>query len=560
MRIRYSLEWLESSAARRDLTPGTYLIGRGAENDIVIDAQGVSRSHAELVICRDRGLLLRDRGSTNGSRIDGQRIAEYACNGDVDLLIGSAKLRLRERQVGLDDLAFATAQGEHVGSTAAATASPTASVDLARELRALAAALRPAECWTAASLSLLLTAWAECLGIKRLRLCDANGAIWAIAGPAVEAKLVEVIVAGPWRLQADPLSASAQRALAAIAEDLILFAPRPAPDPLPAAAVATTPVEWPGLPSSSPAMRLVLRQLQRAAGATIPILLLGETGVGKELIAHWLHRNSACAAGPFLALNCAALPKDLLEAELFGVEKGAATGVTERPGLLERADGGTLFLDEVGDTAAETQVRLLRVLEDGRITRVGGRGTLAVNVRLVAATNRDLEAEIAAGRFRLDLYHRLAGFAARIPPLRERPEDIAPLAIHFYREALARMGGRSKGITAAALLSLQRWHWPGNVRELRQTIEGALIVLDEGEALDRSHLPEGLRGGVSDRSALTLAAAIDAAEREAMVTALALSGGDHDGAWTLLGIGKTTFYKKLRRHALGRGKDDLTET
>lgn len=555
MRIRYSLERLDTDAPRRDLTPGTWRIGRDADNDIVIDAQGVSRAHAEILVCGDRGLVIRDIGSTNGTRIEGERIAEYAASGDVDVVIGSARLRLSERQGGLDELAYQSSTGTGSEQGAPPTYSPTASVDLGRELRAIASRLRPAEGWSPATLGLLFAGWAERLGIARMALLDAADTVCAATGNAATEDLVEIARYGDWRLRCEPLPASATRALAAVAEDLLLFAP------LPTASARTgpedrLPADWPGLPSAATAMREVLRQLDRAARSAIPVLLLGETGVGKELIAQWLHRRSPRAQGPFLALNCAALPKDLLEAELFGVEKGAATGVSERPGLLEQADGGTLFLDEVGDTAAETQVRLLRVLEDGRITRLGGRRTLAVDVRLVAATNRDLEAEIAAGRFRLDLYHRLAGFAARIPPLRERSEDIAPLAIHFYRQALERAQRRSTGITAAALLALQRWSWPGNVRELKQAIERAVIVLDDGEALDRAHLPEALRGALPERPALKLEEAVERAEREAIVTALALTGGEHEAAWTLLGIGKTSFYKKLKAHGLGRAADD----
>ena len=244
-------------------------------------------------------------------------------------------------------------------------------------------------------------------------------------------------------------------------------------------------------------------------------------------------------------------------AELFGVERGAATGVEARPGLFEQAHGGSLFLDEVGDTAAETQVRLLRALEDGRLVRVGGRKPVVVDVRVIAATNRDLDAEVAAGRFRLDLYHRLAGHTARIPPLRERPEDIAPLALHFFRQALAGSGRRSAGITAAALLALQQWRWPGNVRELRQAIERAAILLDDGGALDREHLPQALRGGPPPGvDALLLDTALARAEREALILALTVAGGEHERAWALLGIGKTSFYKKLREHGLGRGGDD----
>ncbi len=559
MRLRYNLEWLDSGQPRRDLAPGRYLLGRGGRSDLVFDAPGVSREHAELMICADRGLLLRDLQSTNGTRVDGQRIDEGSWCGDVDVHLGSSvQLRLRERG-GLDALALAL---DAAPATVAAidelpTAAPTAVHSLLRELRLALVECRPPAPgpWPVTALMRLLQHWCELAEATHLQLRHAEGgALLAQAGALPTQSPALLAEHAGWQFAGDPPMPAA-RALVEAGGELLRWA-------LPSAAsVSSEPApqpqrDWPGVPSSAPAMRAALTPLQRAAAASISVLLLGETGVGKELIAHWVHHTSPRHAGPFLAINCAALPRDLLEAELFGVERGAATGVEARPGLFEQAHGGTLFLDEIGDTAADTQVRLLRALEDGRLLRVGGRKPVHVDVRVIAATNRDLDAEVAAGRFRLDLYHRLAGYSARIPPLRERIEDIAPLALHFFQQALARSGRRSPGITAAALLALQRWRWPGNVRELRQAIERAAILLDDGEALDRSHLPEALRAGAApDAAALRLETALLRAEREALLTALAVAGGEHERAWTLLGIGKTSFYKKLREHGLGRTTD-----
>ena len=560
MRLRYNLEWLGSDSPRRDLAPGRHVLGRGGRSDLVFDVPGVSREHAELIVCGDRGLLVRDLGSTNGTRVDGVRISEGAWHGDIDLALGSVQLRLRERG-GLDALALAL-DGNAATPVAPAdgqpTAAPTAVQNQLRELRQALENARPetAGAWPVEALASLLQRWRELTEATALRLQQGDsGTVLAQAGASPMQPLSVIAEHASWQLAGDPPPGAA-RALAEAGSELLRWA-MPAASAPTAAPAAAAPRDWPGLASAAPAMRAALAPLERVAAATLPVLLLGETGVGKELIAHWVHRRSPRRDGPFLAFNCAALPRELLEAELFGVERGAATGVEARPGLFEQAHGGSLFLDEVGDTAAETQVRLLRALEDGRLVRVGGRKPIVVDVRVIAATNRDLDIEVAAGRFRLDLYHRLAGHTAHIPPLRERPEDIAPLALHFFRQALARGGRRSAGITAAALLALQQWRWPGNVRELRQAIERAAVLLDDGGALDREHLPEALRGGPPPGvDALLLESALARAEREALILALTVAGGDHERAWGLLGIGKTSFYKKLREQGLGRGGED----
>jgi transcriptional regulator with AAA-type ATPase domain len=557
MRIRYSLEWLESGEPRRDLTPGRYRVGRDHANDVVLDAQGVSRFHAEIEVCRDQGLVVRDLGSTNGTRLGGKRINEAAFAGDTELLLGSARLRLSERSSGLDELSYRSVAEIESGERSGPAAAPTSSVDLEGELRSLAILMRPSEGWSAAHLARLLAAWSNRVNGAALQIVDSNDAVIASSGGADEDASIVLADVGSWRLLGAAQTEGSQHAWSAIGTDLLLFAPLPIAGPSGASGNVSSSVDTPGLPTASASMRGVLTQLERAARGGIPVMLLGETGVGKDLVARWLHRRSNRSSGPFLALNCAALPRDLIESELFGVERGAATGVGERAGLIEQANGGTLFLDEVGDTAPETQVRLLRAIEEGQILRLGGRRPIAVDVRLVSATNRDLTAEVDLGHFRLDLYHRLAGFTSTIPSLRERGEDIVPLAVHFFEQALTRLGRRSPGITRAALLAIQRHRWPGNVRELRLAIERAVTVLDQGEALDRVHLPEQLRDSPNGVDELRLEKALEKAERECLITALAISGGPHEGAWQLLGIGKTSFYKKLREHGLGRATDEI---
>jgi DNA-binding NtrC family response regulator len=295
----------------------------------------------------------------------------------------------------------------------------------------------------------------------------------------------------------------------------------------------------------------IYRRAGKVARGDVPVLILGESGSGKEVLARWLHARSRRGAGPFLAVNCAALPKELLESELFGIEKGVATGVEARPGLLERGSGGTVFLDEIGDMAPETQAKVLRVLEHPVLYRVGGRAPVQVDVRFLAATNRDLEALVEEGGFRRDLYHRLAGFEVKLPPLRARREEIPSLAALFLFRELAKSGAMSPGITRAALGALVRYPWPGNVRELQNEIAKAALLLEPGEPLDLHHLSPRVRQEPAASRSLTLDETVRQAEREAFNVALAAAEGDAVRAMELLGVSRTTYYRKLKELSLG---------
>lgn len=245
----------------------------------------------------------------------------------------------------------------------------------------------------------------------------------------------------------------------------------------------------------------VCHKIQQVANANTTVLFTGETGVGKERFARMLHQISARSKGPFVALNCAAIPDSLLESDLFGVERGAYTGATEsRPGKFERACGGTLFLDEVGTLGLAAQAKLLRALQEREVERVGGSGTRPVDVRLIAATNADLEADVAAGRFRADLCYRLGVFPVRIPPLRERRDDIPPLLNHFVARYAQLHGRQVRGFTQRALEALLDYSFPGNIRELENMIERAVLLACEGEAIDVGHLFGGQAGAITGRS------------------------------------------------------------
>src|SRR5437868_5523380 len=243
----------------------------------------------------------------------------------------------------------------------------------------------------------------------------------------------------------------------------------------------------------SPGLRQVWDSIKRASPTNATVLLLGESGVGKELVARAIHRNSLRSRDRFVQVNCAAIPEELIESELFGHEKGSFTGATEKQiGKFEQADHGTIFLDEVGDMSAKTQAKVLRVLQEGEVERLGSARTIKVDVRVIAATNKNLEEEIEKGHFREDLYFRLAVIPIHVPPLRERPEDI-PLLVRHYMDYFSRENNvRQKRISAAALDALTRYRWRGNIRELRNTVE-RMIIMTGADTIEVADLPESVR-------------------------------------------------------------------
>jgi DNA-binding NtrC family response regulator len=539
------------------------VLGRAAGCDLPIEAKGVSREHVAIEVLADGGATLQDLGSTNGTRVDGQRIGARALSGDFVLELGEARLRFREHDAELGALAYRVPDAQDT-SGRAETAAVIEAAEVTRtrldtQLQRLREALRAQLDLRAAVArgSAVLAAARATLDARALSLRDAAGHVLAAAGQPGQEERVWI---QDERLQLwlDSDCWPADSTTDAVRQWLRWWGVG-TPAPAPAAPAAPS---FPGVVASGSPLQAALRGLARVARSRVGVLILGESGTGKELVARWVHDSSPRASGPFVAINCAALPRDLLEAELFGIEKGAATGVEARPGVFERAHGGTLFLDELGDMPLETQVRLLRAVEDGRIHRIGGKRLLEVDVRLLAATHSDLQQAINEGRFRLDLFHRIAGFELTLPPLRERAGDVAPLAFHFFARALAESGTRSPGMTEAALRCLRGWHWPGNVRELRQAVEGATALLADGEALDATHLPARLRqagelAAAEPRAPVcaatgTLADAVAQAERAALLGALAAAGDDPEVAWTQLGIGKTTFYKKLKELGIQR--------
>jgi DNA-binding NtrC family response regulator len=307
-----------------------------------------------------------------------------------------------------------------------------------------------------------------------------------------------------------------------------------------------------GLVAQSATMQRVLDLARRVASVESTVLLTGESGVGKERVARLVHTESPRTGGPFVAINCGAVPEGLLESELFGHAKGSFTGASQdRPGLFEAAQGGTLFLDEVGEVPPPMQVKLLRALQEREVRRVGENRSRPVDVRVLAATNRDLVSEVHAARFRQDLYYRLRVVEIRVPPLRERREDILPLARTFLQAAAERTRRKVTGLTPAAANQLVRHAWPGNVRELENAIERA-VVLSDGSRIDVEDMPEELALALPAPYAPGDVRPLDEVERDYILAVLRANAGNKARAAEQLGIGTATLYRKLKRYEEGR--------
>lgn len=302
--------------------------------------------------------------------------------------------------------------------------------------------------------------------------------------------------------------------------------------------------------TAAPEMLKVARMIERVADANVTVMLLGASGTGKELLARGLHEASARADGPFVAINCAAIPETLLESELFGHEKGAFTGAVKTvPGKTEQAEGGTLFLDEVGDIPLALQTKLLRFLQERVIERIGGRRPIAVDTRIVCATHRDLETMIGEGLFREDLYYRLAEIVVRIPTLAERSGDAVLLARHFLKRYASDLNPQLKGFTADALAAIDQWRWPGNVRELENRMKRAVILAD-GKRIGASDLDLVEADPDADEGLINLRAAREQADRQAIRRAISRSDGNISGAARLLGISRPTLYDLIKSYGL----------
>jgi transcriptional regulator with GAF, ATPase, and Fis domain len=309
---------------------------------------------------------------------------------------------------------------------------------------------------------------------------------------------------------------------------------------------------------TSSALERVLSLVSKVAPTDASVLVTGETGTGKELVARAIHRRSPRSSRAFVSVNCAAIPRDLIASELFGHEKGSFTGAVQRRlGRFEMAEGGTIFLDEVGELPMETQIALLRVLQEREFERVGGTRSIQTNVRVVAATNRDLRAAIAAGTFRSDLFYRLNVFPIEMPPLRERREDIPALAEHFIDRCARNVGKNIRGINKKSLGLLQSYHWPGNIRELQNVIERSVIMCEtENFSVDETWLPQQPVAS-EPKSQSNFSQKLAVQEKEMIEAALSESGGQvfgPSGAAAVLGMPRSTVESKIRSLRINKNR------
>ncbi|MFJ7682103.1 sigma-54 interaction domain-containing protein [Peribacillus butanolivorans] len=302
----------------------------------------------------------------------------------------------------------------------------------------------------------------------------------------------------------------------------------------------------------SPALMEVKVQARIAAKSDSNVLILGESGTGKELFAHSIHNESRRAMGVFVKVNCAAIPAELLESELFGYEEGSFTGAKKggKAGKFEAADGGTIFLDEIGELPLHMQVKLLRVLQEKEIERVGSTGSVQIDVRVIAATNRNLEEMVSKGEFRLDLYYRLKVMQIHVPSLRKRLEDVEILVNYFVEKYQNLMKKRVQGMSDQALRLLRLYKWPGNIRELENIIERALNIVEEEERIDSKHLPEEITGYKELVPIRTLAEVMEETERATIFSCLEMTSGNKSETAKRLGVSRTTLYEKMNKYGL----------
>ncbi len=543
------------SVQRFVLGEGEHLVGAAGSCTIVLADPTVSRRHARLTV-RGGTVSVEDLGSRNGTRIRERRLAP----GTPETVVPGEALFFGRVGAVLGVMDDEDARPAVAASAGVLPETPRTPRDETADLSSLGDLLTR-------SLPGLLDALARCPDASRLqRVC---ASLWeTLPLVALEARKGAGVVfrsrkgekrgfrreltEGGYQLAAEFTSQESANLFGPLLGSVWSLAVSPGPEEAPPGRSSGPPPSHrrpPGVPSVDPAMAALTREAAVVADSDLPVLVTGESGTGKEIMARWIHAASPRWDGPFVALNCAALPRELMEAELFGVERGVATGVEARPGHMEMASGGTLFLDEIGDMAPEVQAKLLRFLQSGEVLRLGARRPLRVDVRVVAATNRDLEALVREGTFRADLYHRLVGWVCPLPPLRERRADIPNLAAAFLGRAMARRGRVPGSISAAALEVLQAYPWPGNVRELELEMERAALFLHSGGMLTTAELaPRLLEHGTEGAQGHTLRERLEAEERRAIVEAVRGTATLGEAA-ELLGVSRTTLYRKMK--ALG---------
>ena len=587
------------------LAAGENWIGSMSGNAIVLPVRGVSRRHA-LVALDDDGLVLEDMGSKNGTLANGVRIQRTRLRAGDELRVGPVTLRVEAVEAEDAALAISLTDGLVAGFGLSAHDTTAVSTDQVQRpgLGAVESLLRHLLARPggdlASALGLLLHetgAQGGCLFTRQrgeLVSLATSGVVPDLAGltllqegaPLEEGTKVSRVVAShgdpPLRCAfagtgddtfglclAGEVRAEAEADRMLRISLLVLQMARREVGPSAPAPAGRHPrhlvVPEGYVAGDSPAMSALYAQMHPLFAGDLPVLLLGETGVGKEGLARTLHLSSERHRGPFVAINCAAIPADLLEAEMFGIGKGIATGVVERKGKFQLAEGGTLLLDEIGDMPLALQAKLLRALQEREIQPVGG-APLRVDIRVVAATNSDLHRRMEEGLFRRDLYYRVAGFALRLPPLRERREDI-PALVQSFLERFAREAAKAvRGVTIKALRALVEFPWPGNIRELEHEMRRLVYLCPEGQAIDSTMLSPHVAACAPDRGAadhetpeplepadsasLDLEKSVSRLERRLIERALVQSGGNRTQAAKLLGVSRNGLAIKMERLGL----------
>ena len=552
------VEGEEASSSVIDVPEGGEVtIGRSRGATVVVDHEKVSRLHARFRGYRDR-LDLEDLESRNGTRVNGDKIegtrtlapGDEISIGPATIFVGIASPTVRRTRVADAEVFEARLEAEldhaHRYRHRVALASLSFNGDAA-VVEAMARSIRAMDLagdFGGDQFALLL---------PRLAHDEAEAAIRRLID---EARLLRadiragIAIAPEDGRTVDELLERSRAALRqARTPGALVMAAKAAP---PQARGDGDQIV------AAPAMRRIYALVDRIADSSLSVLILGETGVGKEVVAEAIHSRSSRRAGPLVKINCASLPENLLESELFGHERGSFTGADRRKiGFFEAAGGGSIFLDEIGEMAPALQAKMLRVLERKVITRVGGTDEIPVDVRIIAATHRDAEAEVRAGRFREDLYFRLAGFTLAVPPLRDRVEEVVPLAQHFARRVAEELGQPAPQLSEDAQLALRSHDWPGNVRELRNALERAVVV-QTGGTITAEDLPDrvcdaGRRarpplpdGSIRDQLRDQLADL----ERAAIVEALETFGGNQTRTAQRLGISRRALIYKMERLGL----------
>ena len=550
------------------LGAGETRIGRSPHSEIHLDEPEVAWEHCHIELSSGRYRIL-DRGTGSGTFINGKRISRHLLEPGDQVSVGESVLLYREEAAaagaGTPQLLLRTCALQFLFRALANSENPAVRTSVETQLLRLIGDLAPVSegsvllgrdvaelCVANESHGVLSAALAPIMdrACREGSIADAStglvvaplyvrGAMGGIIGarfaPGERGRLAE---------HADTLAAVATLGAMALesireverlhAENAMLLERLDRADP------------HSGIIGASPALKKLMKMVERVAASDASVLVLGESGTGKEMVAHAIHRAGSRARKPFVAINCAAITETLLESELFGHEKGAFTGaVSQKKGKLELAEGGTAFLDEIGELAAPLQAKLLRVLQQREFERVGGTRTLKLDLRLIAATNRDLAAEVKRGAFREDLYHRLNVVALRLPPLRDREEDIPALAEHFLERAAARCGRNVRSISPEAMAHLNAYPWPGNIRELENAIERA-VVLGQGETLLAEDLPEAVLDAPVAQARGALHASVTDAKRQMIVRAWEDSGGNYKAAAAKLNIHPNSLIRLIR--------------